>query len=313
MKGVHMLISIILIYGVLLINGYTDAPNSIATVIFSKAMSYKKAILLSSICNLLGAVIGCFIDTSVAEFVFSFGNFGSYASYAICISLLVMILFGWILSFFGIPTSESHAMLASLAGTAFCLSNDGGVLKKLGHVFVFAVFSCALSFFISYLIRLILKKNLRYNKLQGLFCALNSFMHGYQGGMKYLGILCFLLSINLSSKRPTLLSLSVGIVLMLGTLMCGKKILKLVGSDIVKITDKIAFSSDIGTYFSLFICSMLGMPVSTGDIKCLSIMGSGIAEKQKLNKKTAIKLLISFAAVFPICFIFGYFLMKLFV
>jgi hypothetical protein len=39
MKGVHMLISIILIYGVLLINGYTDAPNSIATVIFSKAMS----------------------------------------------------------------------------------------------------------------------------------------------------------------------------------------------------------------------------------------------------------------------------------
>ena len=308
-----MIIPIVLIFGVLFVNGFTDAPNSIATAVSCGAIRYKKAVLLCAFFNLFGALAGCLIDASVAEFVASFGNFDSYASYVVCISLFCMIIFGVFMSYFGIPTSESHAMLSAMSGAVFCLSNDVSSLKKLGDVFVFGIFSCFLAFLISFLTIKIFTKKLPYKMLQILSCILNSFMHGYQGGMKYLGVLCFLLSINLGVEKPIFLSLSVGFILSIGTLFCGKKILNLLGNSIIKITDKNAFCSDMGAYLSLFICSILGMPVSTGDIKCLSIMGVGISEKQRINKKTAIKLIISFVAVFPICFILGYFLMKLFV
>ena len=308
-----IIVALLLVYGVLFVNGFTDAPNSIATAVSSGAIKYKHAVILCSLFNFIGVVFGYLIDTSVAEFITSFGTYESYASTIVCISLFCMIVFGSILSFFGIPTSESHAMLASMTGAIFCVSNEMQSLKKLGDVFVFALFSCVLAFLISYFTMIFFRWNLPYKRLQILSCILNSFMHGYQGGLKYLGVACFLLGYNLRSENAIFLWLTIGATLAIGTLFCGKKILSLVGENIIKITDRNAFCSDMGAYFSLFICSILGMPVSTGDVKCLSIMGVGFCEKQKLNKKTATKLLVSFIAVFPICFILGYFIMWLFI
>ena len=92
----------------------------------------------------------------------------------------------------------------------------------------------------------------------------------------------------------------------------GKKIIDSMGKNLASIDNVSSFCSDIGTYISLLICSLLGMPVSTGNVKCLSIMGIALEEKKKINKKTTTKLLISFIIVFPICFFMGYFLISLF-
>lgn len=309
-----LIIPFILAYGVLLVNGWTDAPNSIATCVTSGAISFRRASIICAIFNLLGVVISYFTNTSVAEFVFSLGDFDKYTSLGISVVFFTMILFGVICWFFGLPSSESHAMISALAGASLAVSGDLSMLKKVGYVFVFMVFSCVLALVISFLTNALLRKNLPYKRLQIISCSLNSFMHGWQSGLKFLGILCFLLGINLIDKKaPLLLMLSIGLTLSLGALMGGKRIISSMGENLVNLRHRGAFSSDIGTYLTLFICSVLGMPVSTGNIKCLAIMGVGLYEKQKINKKTTTKLLVSFIAVFPICFFIGYFLMRLFI
>lgn len=308
-----LLFSIILAYTVLLVNGWTDAPNSIATAVTSGAIGFKKASLLCGAFNFLGVIFACLLNTTVAEFVFSLGNFDNYTSVGISIVFLTMILFGIICWLFGLPSSESHAMITSMVGVSFAVTGKLNGLKKVGDVFIFMVFSCILAFILSYLTRCILKWSLPYKKLQLLSCSLTSFMHGWQGGLKFIGIIAFLIGIKITNgKIPAFLILSVGLTLALGALMGGKRIIASMGENLVNLSHASAFSSDIGTYTALLICSLLGMPVSTGNIKCLAIMGAGYGEKKKLNKKTTIKLLISFIAVFPICFFISYFLMKLF-
>ena len=307
-----LLLTVILAYGVLLVNGWTDAPNSIATCVSSGAIRYKKACLICAIFNLLGVIISYFTNTSVAEFMFSLGGCNSFLAERIFAVFLTVILFGIICWLFALPSSESHAMISALVGTSYAVSYDLSGLKKSGYVFAFTVFSCVLAFALAYLTSMLLRRNLPYKSLQAITCSLTSFMHGWQSGLKFLGIICFLLGINITeSKPPFFLMLSVGLTLFFGALMGGKRIISSMGENLVILEHKGAFSSDIGTYLTLFLCSLLGMPVSTGNIKCLAIMGVGFYERKKINKKTTTKLLISFIAVFPICFLISYLLMKL--
>lgn len=309
-----LIVSLVLVYGVILVNGWTDAPNSVATAISSGAIKYKKAVILCGIFNFLGVFLGCLIDTSVAKFVFSVGVNSNYATTVVCISLFTMIAFGSISSILGLPSSESHAMISSMVGASFFLSKDVNFLKTMGKVFVFTVFSCILALIVSYFTRMIFKYKLPYKKLEYLSSSLSATMHGYQSGLKFLGVIAYLLNVDLSGNVSVFpLCLSIGFTLGLGALLGGKKIMSTMGDNIVKITHISSFSSDIATYISLLVCSLLGMPVSTGNVKCLSIIGVGIYEKQKINKKTTTKLLISFIIVFPICFLVGYYLMKLFI
>lgn len=308
-----VLFPLFLAYGVLLVNGWTDAPNSIATAVASKAISFRKASILCGLFNLFGVILACFINTSVAEFVFTLGDLGGYAGVGISVVLLTMILYGWISYLFGLPSSESHAMITAIIGATYAITGRLIGIKKAGDVFVFMIFSCILAFISSYLARLVFRWRLPYKRLQIISCSLTSFMHGWQGGLKFIGIIAYLLGLKISNgKIPIFLMLSVGLTLLLGALIGSRRIIASMGENLVEIGDTSAFSSDIGTYISLLICSLLGMPVSTGNIKCLAIMGAGYCEKQKINKKTAIKLFVSFIAVFPICFFLSYFLMKLY-
>ena len=309
-----IIVSLIRVFGVILVNGWTDAPNSVATAISSGAIKYKTAIILCGIFNFFGVLLGCLIDTSVAKFIFSISGNSNYATVIVCISLFTMIVFGVACSFFGLPSSESHAMISSMVGASFYLSKDINSLKTMGKVFVFTVFSCVLSLTLSFIVRMIFKWKLPYKKLEYLSTSLSATMHGYQSGLKFLGVIAYLLSIDLVGNVSIFpLCLSIGFVLGLGALFGGKKIISNMSDNLVKITHISSFSSDIGTYITLLICSLLGMPVSTGNVKCMSIIGVGLYEKQKINKKTTTKLLISFIIVFPICFLIGYFLMKLFI
>ncbi len=321
-----LLVSLVLFYGVILVNGFTDAPNSTATAVLSGAISFKAGSILCGIFNLAGVIFGCFINPSVAKYVFSLGNFSQYGETVASLAFFVMISFSTVTYFLGIPSSESHAMLCAVCGASFALSKSAESIKNVGQVFVFMVFSCVLSLICGYLIRLILRKNFRYKKLQLASCGLSSFMHGWQGGLKFIGIGAFLLKIEIIDKgAPFFLILSVAFTMSLGAMLGGKRIISSLEKSLSSISHNVSFASDMSAYASLLICSLLGMPVSTGNVKFLSVLGAKSCEsrlfgnktiKQKSvfsqNKKTAIKLIFSFIAVFPICFSLGYLLMSLF-
>lgn len=116
----------ILILGVILVNGWTDAPNAIATSISTRSIRPKKAILMATIFNFLGVFVMTLISSSVAETIYNIANFGensTSALIALCAGLVAIVSWAVIAWYFGIPTSESHALIAGVSGAAIAIQS----------------------------------------------------------------------------------------------------------------------------------------------------------------------------------------------
>ena len=122
----------LLILSVILVNGWTDAPNAIATCVSTRSISPKKAILMAAICNFLGVLVITMISSTVAETLHSIANFGDntgQALIALCAGLVAIVLWAVLAWFFGIPTSESHALIAGVSGAAIAIQKGIAGIK----------------------------------------------------------------------------------------------------------------------------------------------------------------------------------------
>ena len=126
-----MLITTLLTIGVIFVNGWTDAPNAIATCISTRCMGVRPAILMSALFNFLGVFIMTNINSSVvftiSEMV-DFGGNSEEALVALCAALFSIVVYSTGASWLGIPTSESHSLIAGLTGAAIAIHNGlGGI------------------------------------------------------------------------------------------------------------------------------------------------------------------------------------------
>ncbi|MBQ7879801.1 MAG: inorganic phosphate transporter, partial [Clostridia bacterium] len=126
-----LFVAVGLTLGVILVNGWTDAPNAIATCVVTRCMKPKAAILMAAVFNFLGVFIMTLINATVAETITKMVNFGSdpdQAIVALSAALFAIVLWATLAWLFGIPTSESHALIAGLTGSAIALHGGfGGV------------------------------------------------------------------------------------------------------------------------------------------------------------------------------------------
>ena len=116
----------LLILGVILVNGWTDAPNAIATCISTRSLHPKNAIIMAAIFNFLGVFVMTLLSSNVAETIYNIANFGSNYSnalIALCAGLLAIVLWAIIAWYFGIPTSESHSLIAGISGAAIAIQS----------------------------------------------------------------------------------------------------------------------------------------------------------------------------------------------
>ena len=177
------------------------------------------------------------------------------------------------------------------------------------------VFSCFLSYLFSYLVAKFVKKS-NFNFKKGLYvsCASLSFMHGAQDGQKFIAIMMFLLGMseNGHSRIPLSLIFVVSTVMCLSTMLGGKKIIDSLSKSIDNLDTPLAFLSDMSSFVTLLICSLLGMPISTGNVRSLSIVGSARAKKVPTNKKMITEILMASVITFPICFLIGFIFCKVF-
>ena len=119
----------IVIMVLVFINGFTDAPNAITTVVSTNVMSFKKAAFLSAVFNVIGIIVMCLINFAVADGISSIvvlenGNRGLIALSSAMISV---IFFSAVASIFGIPTSETHGLIAGLTGSAIVIGNFSNI------------------------------------------------------------------------------------------------------------------------------------------------------------------------------------------
>lgn len=307
------LFTIILGFFVVLVNGFTDSPSSIATATASGAIKPITARLICGAFNFLGTLLASVFCYSVAEFVYSLSSLQKNSLNGTLAVFLTVIIFSLICLRLGLPSSESHAIISSLVGASFASCGKLFNLKNVGYVFVFMVLSCICAYAFSYVLGKAFKGGLAYDKLQYLSCSMTSFMHGWQDGQKLLSVIVILFGAELNSKSgaPPWLILAVSLTLAIGSYFGSSKISKSLGEDVVFLNHKASFISDMGTYLSLLVFSLFGAPVSTGNVKSLAIMGAGKAEGEKINKKVALRLIIVSVATFPVCFIIGAIIMRL--
>ena len=119
-------VTTVLTLGVILVNGWTDAPNAIATCVSTRAITAKYAILMAAVFNFLGVFLMTMLNQSVASTIYNMVDFGGdshQALIALCAGLTAIVAWAVAAWWFGIPTSESHALIAGLSGAAIALHN----------------------------------------------------------------------------------------------------------------------------------------------------------------------------------------------
>ena len=328
-------ITVLLTLGVIFVNGWTDAPNAIATCVTTRCLPARAAILTSAVFNFLGVFIMTQINSSVASTISNMVDFGGNtqeALIALCAALFSIVVYSVGASRLGIPTSESHSLIAGLTGSAIAIHNgiSGVNMSEWIKVLYGLVLSLALGFLAGWVIcKLVMlvcagmnrsKTNTFFRGAQIFAAAAMSFMHGAQDGQKFIGVLflgvafCNGQSSVTGVVIPLWLMLLCSTVMGLGTSVGGEKIIKSVGMDMVKLEKYQGFSSDMAAAFCLLLSSLFGIPVSTTHTKTSAIMGVGAAKRlSAINFGVVREMMLTWVFTFPGCGLISFIMAKIFI
>lgn len=327
-------VTVLFTLGVIFVNGWTDAPNAIATCVTTRCLKAKTAIFMSAAFNFLGVFIMTQINSSVASTISNmvdFGNSTQDALVALCAALLSIVVYSVAASFFGIPTSESHSLIAGLSGAAIAIQQGiGGIngaewVKVLYGLVLSLVLGFATGWAVCKLITILFHgierrgANRFFTGAQIAGAAAMSFMHGAQDGQKFIGVL--FLGIAFSNGQnsvsgmeiPVWLMLLCSIVMALGTSVGGEKIIKSVGMDMVKLEKYQGFSADLAGALCLLYSSLFGIPVSTTHTKTSAIMGVGAVKRLSAIDFGVVKdMMLTWIFTFPGCGLISFIMAKIF-
>ncbi|SHE58716.1 inorganic phosphate transporter [Alkalibacter saccharofermentans] len=330
----ELFITVILTLGVFLVNGWTDAPNAIATCITTRSLSPVKSIVMAAVLNFLGVFIMMLINSKVAQTIYLMADFtGDSRSslIALCAAMFAIIIWSTMAWRFGMPTSESHALIAGISGAAIALQGGLSGINSSEWIKVIygLLFSVGAGFSLGFGISRIIQRIFRYSerrkttpkfkKAQVAGAAAMAFMHGAQDGQKFLGV--FMLGIYLSRDLgmqgefdvPVWIVLVCSIMMALGTSIGGIRIVKTVGMDMVKLEPFQGFAADLAASIALLASSIFGFPVSTTHTKTTAIMGTGISVRFfSINWKVAKNMVYTWILTFPGCGLTGFLTAKLF-
>lgn len=330
-----LLITVVLTLGVIFVNGWTDAPNAIATCVTTRCLSVRSAIIMSAGFNFLGVLIMTKINSSVASTISNMVDFGGdtrKALIALCAALFSIVVYSVGASYFGIPTSESHSLIAGLTGAAIAIQNgfEGINMKEWGKVLYGLVLSLILGFALGWIVCKIVtllfarvdrrKTNTFFKGAQIFGAAAMSFMHGAQDGQKFISVLFLGLAFSHGENDvngisiPVWLMLLCSIVMALGTSVGGEKIIKSVGMDMVKLEKYQGFSADLAAALCLLFSSVFGIPVSTTHTKTTAIMGVGAVRRLSAIDFNVVKdMMLTWVFTFPGCGIISFIMAKIFI
>ncbi len=329
-----LFITVVLTLGVILVNGWTDAPNAIATCVSTRAMKPSAAILMAAVFNFLGVLVMTLVNSKVAMTIYGMVDFGGRADealIALCAALFAIVVWATAAWRFGIPTSESHALIAGLSGAAIAL--HGGLeginfaewVKVLYGLVLSTILGFASGFGSARMIETVCrgmdrKKTLPFFKnAQIAGGAGMAFMHGAQDGQKFISV--FLLGMFLSGGQanvtsfeiPLWLMLLCSLVMSLGTSIGGYRIIKSVGMDMVRLQGYQGFAADLAAGACLLASSITGIPVSTTHTKTTAIMGVGASRRLgAVNWGIVKEMVLAWVLTFPGCGLLGFFMARLF-
>ena len=282
------------------INGFHDAANAIATVVSTKVLTPRKAILYAAVLNFFGAFAGTHVAKTIGSDIV---DKVAVSQEVILCALIGAIIWNLITWFFGIPSSSSHALIGGLLGAAIVHNGfgivhlDGLISKVIIPMFASPLIGFAVGFLMMLSLLWIFAKasperiNKKFKVLQLFSAGIMAFSHGSNDAQKTMGIItlslftyaaahpgCFLEPFLPQSGHfsvPVWVIFICAVTMALGTAAGGWRIIRTLGTRVIKLKPIHGFAAETTAAGTILTCSFFGIPVSTTHIISTAIMGVG--------------------------------------
>jgi PiT family inorganic phosphate transporter len=311
--SVGLILVLLLILGAEFVNGWTDAPNAIATVVSTRSLGPYQAVFMAAVLNLVGVLSGTAVANTIGRGIID----ASVVDLATVGGAMTgIIIWSSVAAAWGIPTSESHALVAGLAGAGYAAAgSDALVMDGWIKVGQGLVLSTGLGFGAGFAIMVIVywasrhavpaRARPRFRVLQILSSAFMAFSHGSNDGQKFMG--AFTLALVLGGHLgtfviPTWVILLCAAVMAAGTITGGWRIMRTLGGRITRLETHQGFSAEMAAATTIELASRLGIPLSTTHTISTAIMGVGATRRLSAVRWGVTRdLVTAWVLTFPIC------------
>ncbi|HJP88370.1 MAG TPA: inorganic phosphate transporter [Candidatus Limnocylindrales bacterium] len=282
-----LILVVLLAVGFDYINGFHDTANAIATSVSTRALKPQFAIVMSAIANFVGALTGTAVAATIGTGLIDQRIESQVVVAAALLGAIAWNLLTW---WFGIPSSSSHALIGGLLGAAAVAAGFGtwNLDGIVGKVLVPLVSSPILGFLIGFGLMVLLLNlfrrahprimNDRFRRLQVVSAAYMAFSHGSNDAQKTMGIMTLALvvaGVIPDFHVPLWVILLAATAISLGTAIGGWRIIRTMGTRVVKLDPVHGFAAETTAATIIFGASHFGMPVSTTHVISSAIMGVG--------------------------------------
>lgn len=293
------------------LNGFQDSANTVATMISSRAMSPRAALILSAVANFAGPFLfGVAVATTIGHEVIREEVVTLDTVLAALMGAIVWNLVTWLL---GIPSSSSHALVGGLVGAAVANGGfDAILLGGLGKVVLTLFVSPILGMLSGYVllkITLFLARgatpriNVFFKRAQIVTATALALSHGTNDAQKTMGIITMGLLAGGALPRfmvPTWVVVACAGAMALGTAVGGWRIIHTLGGKFYKVRPVHSFASQLGSAVIILAAALIGGPVSTTHVVSTSILGAGAAERvSKVRWGVAGQIVVAWLLTIP--------------
>src|SRR3954468_5320595 len=273
-------------------NGFHDTANAVATSISTRAMSPRVAVAVSAVLNFVGAFLSLAVAATVAKGIVNSAYITPEIVFAGLIGAIFWNLLTW---YFGLPSSSSHALIGGVVGSAFAAEGSKAVIGSglVEKVVIPGLMAPPLAFLVAGLGILIVyrivgrqrpstvSRSYRYGQI--ITGSLFSLSHGTNDAQKTMGILFLALvangNLSANDDIPTWVVVSAATAIALGTYVGGWRIIRTMGSWIIKMDPAQGFAAQGAGAAVILSASHVGFPLSTTHVISGAIMGGGAAKR----------------------------------
>jgi inorganic phosphate transporter, PiT family len=314
---------LLLILAAEFVNGWTDAPNAIATVVSTRVMKPGHAVLMAATLNAAGAFAGLAVASTIGQGIIEASLVDIQTVGAAMMGIVIWSTAAW---YYGLPTSESHGLVAGLTGAGVATAGWQAIQwEGWKKVLIGILFSTFLGFFfgIFFMIGILwVARRWRpstvkrvFGRLQILSSAFMAFSHGSNDGQKFIGV--FTLALVLGGLLPAFavpwwVILLCAATMGLGTATGGWRIIKTMGLRLTKLDPVHGFAAETAAGLTIMGAGAFGIPLSTTHTISTTIMGVGSTRGLSAVKwGVAGSIVTAWILTFPICGIIAYVTAKL--
>jgi PiT family inorganic phosphate transporter len=316
---------VLLAYAFEFANGWTDAPNSIATVISTRVMRPFTAVAMAAVLNLVGALAGTAVAKTIASGIV---NPDFVTLETIAAALLAAIIWALGAQYFGLPSSESHALVAGLLGAGFAAGGLGalewsGTSKALKGLVISPVGGFLAGFILMVLIYRIFRRFRRhtvsriFGRAQVFSAGFMAFSHGTNDAQKSMGIITLAIliadtgTVPQEFEIPEWVIVSAAMVIAAGTMIGGWRVIRTMGMRMTHLEPVQGFAAETGAATIITTAAHFGIPVSTTHAIGTAIMGVGSTKRfSAVRWGVAGQVVSAWVLTWPSCMVMGFVLGK---